>query len=141
MVDIEKLKKYAKDIRENIKLIKEFVNVPENEFLKDKKAIFSTRYLLVECIEACAHICNHILVKKGKIIPAGYVECFKGLHEIGVFDKEFTETLIKMVGFRNILIHQYFKVDDRKVYQYAKNNLDDFEKFLKGVGKFLKEEI
>ncbi len=141
MVDIERIKKYAKDIRENIKLIREFTKVSEKEFLKDKKLIFSVRYLLLECIEACAHICNHILVKNGKIVPAGYVECFKGLNKIGVFDKKFTEQLIKMAGFRNILVHQYFKVDNRKVYKYAKNNLKDFEKFLEGISKYLRRRI
>lgn len=137
MVDIERIKRYAKEIRENIKLIIEYTS-NEEDFFKDRRNILSVKHLLLECIEGCAVICNHILAKVGKVAPAGYVECFKGLGEIGVFDEEFTLRLTKMAGFRNLLVHHYWKIDDKKVFAYAKNNISDFDKFLKGIAKFVK---
>ncbi len=137
MVDIERIKKKAIEIRENIQLIKEYTGVGEKEFFKDKRNVFTLRYLLLESIEACASICNHILTKKGKIAPAGYTECFKGLEEIGMFDSNFTTKLVNMARFRNLLVHHYRKIDDRKVLEYSRNNLSDFDHFLKGIAKFL----
>lgn len=42
-----------------------------------------------------------------------------------------------MVRFRNILIHRYWQVDDRKVVQYAKQDIDDFTQVLQSIWNFL----
>lgn len=140
MVDIEYIKKKAKEIRENIQLIEEYTKIGEEDFFKDMRNVYTLRYLLLESIEGCAAICNHILMKEGKIAPAGYTECFKGLEEIGVFDSDFTTKLVNMARFRNLLVHHYSKVDDHKVFEYSRKNLSDFDQFLKTIAKFLKVE-
>jgi len=43
-----------------------------------------------------------------------------------------------MARFRNILVHRYWEVNEKKVYQYAKENLVDFEKFIEIVSKNFK---
>lgn len=141
MIDIERIKKKAKEIKENILLITKYTSISEQKFSEDMRNIFTLRYLLLELIEGCAAICNHILTKFGKIAPAGYTECFKGLEEIGVFDSEFTTKLVNMARFRNLLVHHYSKVDDHKVFEYSKKNLSDFEHFLNGIARFLKTEF
>lgn len=140
MVDIERIKKNAKEIRENIQLITEYTKIGETNFSKDMRNVFTLRYLLLESIEGCAAICNHILTKMGKIAPAGYTECFKGLEEIGVFDSNFTTKLVNMARFRNLLVHHYSKVDDHKVFEFSRKNLSDFRQFLMGIARFLKIE-
>jgi len=43
--------------------------------------------------------------------------------------------LAKAVGFRNILIHEYTKIDHRLVYHYYKEDLDDLRRFAKQIAK------
>ena len=140
MFDIERLKRYAKEIREGIRLIRKYTQ-SEEEFFNDERNILSVKHLFLQCIEACALICNHILVKYGKVAPSGYRECFKGLVDTGIISKELGERLQQIAGFRHMLVHQYWRVDDRKVFEYARKDVEDFEKFLKEIGNFLKENL
>ncbi len=42
-----------------------------------------------------------------------------------------------MAGFRNILVHEYLEIDRRRVYQVLRDDLVDFERFIKAVSKLL----
>jgi uncharacterized protein YutE (UPF0331/DUF86 family) len=44
--------------------------------------------------------------------------------------------LTAMAGFRNILVHEYLEIDRHRVYRALKDQVGDFEKFIKAVSKF-----
>ncbi|MBI2967597.1 MAG: DUF86 domain-containing protein [Bacteroidetes bacterium] len=64
-------------------------------------------------------------------------ECFESLAELSVLSGRSKETLKSMAKFRNLLVHGYWKVNDERVYDYGKNNLSDFEDYLKDIEKFI----
>lgn len=41
--------------------------------------------------------------------------------------------LAKMAGFRNLLIHKYWEIEDKKVYQYIKTEIGNIQQYLKIV--------
>lgn len=45
-----------------------------------------------------------------------------------------------MIEFRNLLVHRYWQIQDKKVLSFAREDLEDFEMFLKEIKKFLIEE-
>jgi uncharacterized protein YutE (UPF0331/DUF86 family) len=49
------------------------------------------------------------------------------------------DTIKKMKGFRNILVHRYDDIDNSLVYQFASKNLVDFETFIREVKELIKE--
>ena len=42
-----------------------------------------------------------------------------------------------MASFRNLLVHEYMEIDRRRVYRVLKNDLGDFERFIKAASKLL----
>ena len=42
-----------------------------------------------------------------------------------------------MAGFRNILVHEYLEIDRRRVFSVLKDDLGDFEKFIRAVTTLL----
>ena len=42
-----------------------------------------------------------------------------------------------MIGLRNILVHEYLKLDRAIGYKVLREDLGDFEKFVKAMSKFL----
>ncbi|WP_394295106.1 type VII toxin-antitoxin system HepT family RNase toxin [Pyrococcus horikoshii] len=50
-------------------------------------------------------------------MPGSYSECFLELSKIGVISRELADDLSKMAKFRNILLHQYRRIDDEVVYE------------------------
>lgn len=45
-----------------------------------------------------------------------------------------------MARFRNLLVHRYGEVDNRRVLEIIKHNLKDVEEFEKEIEKFIKRE-
>ena len=132
-IDIEKIKQRITEIKENIEKIKKYSSIPEDEFWEDERNILSIKHLLLESIGACGNICVHILAKKIFKASSSFAECFENLYKSKVIDKDLSDKLIKMARFRNVLVHRYWQIDDQKILDYAKNNLGDFNHFLKAI--------
>ena len=45
-----------------------------------------------------------------------------------------------MASFRNLMVHNYAKVDSEKVYGILKRHLKDFDEYLSYVIRFLEKE-
>ncbi|MBM3238699.1 DUF86 domain-containing protein [Candidatus Poribacteria bacterium] len=62
-----------------------------------------------------------------------------GLGRHGVIPEGFAQKISGMAGFRNIIVHRYFKVDAELVYQNLREGVDDFEQFSQYITDYLTE--
>jgi len=98
------------------------------EYKKIEKRRACERLLQVS-IECVIDICSLIVAGLRLGLPAEEDDLFEKLEQAGVFSSSMRETLKGMKGFRNILVHEYGRVDDRIVYEVVQNKLGDFEAF------------
>jgi len=136
-INIEKIKTLEKDLLDTISELQSLTATEEEIFVNQKKDIFSLRYLLIEAVEAMANICNHILTRVTGQVPKGYPDCFEKLSDAGIITNEYAVKLKKIAGLRNIIIHKYWQIDDRKVFKSTKENIGDFEEFLRQINDFI----
>lgn len=136
-INIEKIKTLEKDLLDTVSEIKVIIAAGEDIFMKEQKEIYSLRYLLIEAVEAIANICNHILSRIAGQVPKGYPDCFEKLSDARIIRKELGEKLKKVTGLRNIIIHKYWEIDDLKVFKSTKENIGDFEEFLRQINEFI----
>ena len=62
------------------------------------------------------------------------------LEKESIFDDVFILKLRQMVKFRNRLVHEYWDIDDKKVLDFAREDVGDFKDFIKLIDKqFLKQ--
>ena len=69
--------------------------------------------------------------------PATMGETFVSLAEAQVIPKELAEQLRRAVGFRNISVHEYEKIDWEIVFSICTRNLTSFRDFTAAVLEFL----
>jgi uncharacterized protein YutE (UPF0331/DUF86 family) len=50
-----------------------------------------------------------------------------------ILSASLTGKLRRMRGFRNLLVHEYGRVDDRLVYEAVRSRLPDFEAFKQAI--------
>ncbi len=62
-------------------------------------------------------------------LPAEENDLFEKLARERLISSELAETLKSMKGFRNILVHEYGKIDDDLVFSFLTTRLDDFRTF------------
>lgn len=136
-INLENLKKRISEIRENTEKIKKYSSIPDSEFWKDERNLLAIKHLLLQSIEASGSICSHVSAKKFFKSPSSFPECFKILYNSNVINEELSERLGKMARFRNILVHRYWEIEDKKILEYARNNLEDFDRFLESIIDYL----
>ena len=61
----------------------------------------------------------------------------KLLADHGYIDASQQATWTQMIGFRNILVHEYLSIDRGIVYQVLHENLDDIETLRRVFAQFL----
>ncbi|MFQ6062788.1 MAG: DUF86 domain-containing protein [Methanosarcinales archaeon] len=97
----------------------------------------SMRYLVVQLVEASAGICMHILSRAYTERAENYPDCFIRLGAKGIIPKDLEVSLVSAARLRNLLVHRYWEVDDKKVYNSVKNGLKDFEEYVVFIKKYL----
>jgi uncharacterized protein YutE (UPF0331/DUF86 family) len=92
---------------------------------------FETDYLKQDAIamnlqracELSIDIANHLIKTKKLGLPQDSKECFALLQRGGMIDARMASSLQGMVGFRNILVHEYRKLDLNIVVDVIENRL------------------
>ena len=119
---ISKLNQYIKFLYR----IKEY---SKSEYLNDPMIYGSTERFLHLAIECVIDIANHIIADMRYRKPDSNKEIFEILFENKIINSNLKISLCNMAGFRNILVHDYVKLDREIVYDIIKNNLKDIEDF------------
>lgn len=91
------------------------------------------------CIEIVLDIANIIISYSDCHRPSSYRETILSLSELGVIPNSFAKELAKMVGFRNILVHDYVKEDEDIIVDILSNRLEDFIKYMNYINNWIKE--
>jgi len=136
-INLERIKQFAGEVKEALRILREYATQGREKIRNDLTLLGSIKYNLIVAIQGCIDICNHLVAKKGGRAPQDYGDCFRLMAELGILEKDFSDRLIQMAKFRNLIIHLYWTVDNERVYQILSKNLDDFDQFLEAVGKFL----
>lgn len=61
---------------------------------------------------------NHILSAHFGVVSKDYEDIVARLEEVGVIDHELRSTLKGLGGFRNLLVHEYLRLDPDRVADY-----------------------
>jgi uncharacterized protein YutE (UPF0331/DUF86 family) len=93
----------------------------------------SCERLLQISVEAVIDVCHLFVTGLRLGLPSEENDLFEKLARAGVLTAERAETLKRMKGFRNILVHEYGAVDDEIVFRAATSDLDDFDRFRKEI--------
>jgi len=94
------------------------------------------RYLYL-AVQAAIDLAEAVISFKNLRKPTTMAESFNILNEEGIIGEEFVNQMIKMVGFRNIIAHDYGEINYDIVYDILHHRLKDIEKFI----EIVKEKI
>lgn len=137
----ELIAKKIADMEKAITLLDKIALVAKEDFLEDQILISGARYQLILAIEAAQSICNHLAARVAREAPESYADCFRILGNSRITSKELTSKLVSMAKFRNLLVHQYGKIDDSVVYDILKNDVKDIMKYVAEISTFLKSVL
>ncbi|WP_333654128.1 type VII toxin-antitoxin system HepT family RNase toxin [Dissulfurispira sp.] len=122
-IKIEKIIEYKK-ILDNMK---EDCN---DKFLKDpvyRGAILHYLYLIAD---SCVSLAEMVIRDKGLRTPQSYHEAIDILGENKIMPPDFAYEFANIASFRNLLAHDYEKIDYLKICREVLGKLDDISKYV-----------
>lgn len=133
MVDAPRLRSLLSRLRARRAELRPYADRDPEAYISDAEAIHASKYLLLTSIEDALSAANHVIASEGYRAPADYADAFRSLREAGVLDAKLADRLEAMARFRNLLIHQYAEVDDRRVHGYLQQDLADLDAFIAAI--------
>ncbi len=138
MLDKELLKNKLSFIQKELKMLVQYEDCSLEEIASDyfKHAVIER--ILERVINDALDINQHIISEtKEQEPPDDYKETFLALAAIEIYPKEFAEKISKSVGLRNMLVHNYRKLDEEKFYNSIKDCLNDYAKYCEHILNFI----
>ena len=102
-------------------------------FKKDKDLQSVVLFNLIQSIQACIDIGSHIISDSELEAPGSQADIFEILAQHKIITKPLSQRMIKMIGFRNRIVHEYEKIDLRIAYEVWRKNIKDIDTFCKSV--------
>ncbi len=136
----EKIIERIADIRASILELEKFEKMSAKEFTKNQDNYSLACFHLRVALEAVLTIGTHILARiptNGK--KKDYTQVILSLGKYEVIPENFAEKIKGMAGYRNRLVHLYWKVEPEEILSTIKKDLDDFNKFIKHIENFIKK--
>lgn len=125
-------------IEEYMDQLEEYRTTTIERYAHDWKTQRIVERTLQMMVEICIDISGHIIADRRYRVPTGYADSFSVLVENAVINEGLAKSLAKMAKFRNVVVHDYDRVDAEIVIGILRKNLDDFIKFKQAVIEFLK---
>ena len=139
MVDKAVILRKLAELEEYLGQIREYTNTTVEQYSSDWKIQRIIERTLQIMVETCIDIAGHIISDREYRIPKSYADTFGVLYEEKVIGKELFDTMEKIAKFRNIVVHNYDKVDTSIVVIILTKHLDDFLTYKNAIIKILKE--
>jgi len=133
LVDKDLILAKASSVKRHLRRIEEKRNIDLNIFLKDIDRQESILFNLQMAIQNCIDIAAHIISDEGLGVPGSTNEMFYLLEENGYLDHDITEKMVKAVGFRNLIVHEYVKIELDQVFEIALKDIKDLNEYLKSI--------
>ncbi|AGB18581.1 type VII toxin-antitoxin system HepT family RNase toxin [Thermoanaerobacterium thermosaccharolyticum] len=137
---LETINNKIKELQKNLILLKSVAQDVNKENIKvDMIKYWGIERGIQISIECVIDIANIIISALGIEKPDTYKESILALSKVGVLPQTFARDVSSMVSFRNILVHDYMKVEEKIIVDILKNHLDDFVKYIDYINKWIDE--
>ena len=121
-------------VHKHVSRVKIKRDVQEHEFLQDLDRQESILFNLQMAIQNCIDLAAHVVSEKNLGLPGSTNEIFYLLEDQGYIHQDLTERMVKAAGFRNLLVHDYGKIDLKVVFKVSHEDVEDLEEFARVLG-------
>jgi uncharacterized protein YutE (UPF0331/DUF86 family) len=135
--NVDRIRQIMGEINAALHKLDSYSEISEKEFLSSPEKIDSAKYNLIVAIEGAIDICNSVVARAGGRAPRDHADCFAILGELELLPGEYVDRLKRMAKFRNLLVHLYWKVDDKKVYDILREDVPDIKEYLSIISRII----
>lgn len=140
MIDNEMIDDRISRIHKELLYLEDFKDLTFNEIAKDFKTHHAIERIIEIIVNAAIDINQHIIVESGKgDLPFDFKQSFLTLADLDIYPEDFAKEISNSAGLRNILVHEYQKLDEKKFYDSIKDCYKDYTKYCRYILDYLKK--
>ena len=137
MVRPEVIRKRLNKLDECLAILHRLQAYPLDRFLSDPLCYGSAERFLQLAIETTADMGSHVIAESGWGPVNHYADIAAILAARGFIPRELEAKWVRMIGFRNILVHDYLEIDRSIVYDVLQCHLADLEALRQAFAQLL----
>ncbi|ESS10064.1 MAG: hypothetical protein A07HN63_00167 [uncultured archaeon A07HN63] len=131
---LERIEQYHGELSEKQETL------PRSEFLQSTTEQRAVERMFENAIQACSDLAQHIATRAFDYEGSTAKEAVRVLYREDVIDEETMETLVSAIGFRNVLAHEYGRVDTEEVYETLQTGLDVYDAYSQQVAQWVQQQ-
>ena len=135
MVDAERLHRLLRRVSDDLTVLRGYAGV-DDALISDPVRLGHVKYVFVTMLEGCIDAAQHVCAAEGYGPPGSNAEAVLLLARHGLLPGELADRMALAVRFRNVLVHGYAEVDDRRVVEHL-GRLDDVSAYVRALSGLL----
>jgi uncharacterized protein YutE (UPF0331/DUF86 family) len=139
MINKELVQRKINNIENYIKEIEPLLKLEANEIVSDVLKLRTIERNFQLIVDTMLDINTHIISAKNLKAPETLQETFLILGDGGVLPFEFVKKIAPVVGLRNIVVHEYEKIDNEKMMCDVKDGASQFGEYIVHIDDFLQK--
>ncbi|MBI5664549.1 MAG: DUF86 domain-containing protein [Nitrospirae bacterium] len=137
MTNFSVIENKISSVRKYLTILERYRTYSQKEIADDIDRRGAVERYLYLAVQATIDLAEAIIAFKNLRKPSTMSESFYILNEAEILPMDLTEQLVKMTGFRNVIAHDYEKLNYDIVYDVLQNRLVNIEGFLKAIKDIL----
>ena len=117
-------------IRKYLNILERYKKYSRQEIEQDLDIRGAVERYLYLATQATIDLAEAVIAYRRYRKPTTMTDAFYILNEEGVIPNELTEKMVGMVGFRNVVAHDYDRINYDITYDILQNGLKDIEEFI-----------
>lgn len=138
MTNIAVLENKISALKKYLKILTAYKKYAQQELEHDLNLRGAVERYLYLAAQTAIDLAEAVIAYKGFRKPTTMSEAFFILQEEGIIGQDVADAMAKMTGFRNIIAHDYERLDYGIVYDVLQNRISDIENFLDTVSRALR---
>ena len=129
MVDKDVLFGKISSMNKHLDRVKKQSALPLDRFLSSPDAQDIVLFNLHLAVQSCIDMAAHIVSEQGLGVAGSTSELFYFLEEQGVLDAVLCEKMTRAVGLRNLIVHEYGRLDMAQIHAACRHDVQDLSDF------------
>jgi uncharacterized protein YutE (UPF0331/DUF86 family) len=137
MIDSDLVRRKLARLNMYLEKLKPIADSTYKEYISDFYKKTSAERMIQLIVECASDINTHVILESGERPPENYSSSFIKAAEVKLINNELANKLKGSGGMRNIIVHEYMEIDDKKVYEVMPTAISDYKEYIRQVYDFL----
>ena len=139
VMDTSVITKHLQELDEVVTYLESKKKITEKDIVQDLELRFAIERALHLAIQNTIDIGNHIIASLSINNVETYADIPIKLAEAKIIPQKLSKNLVLMAKFRNILVHEYVKLEASRLHSFIINDLGDFRRFSQSIISYLRK--